>query len=152
MTPLTPADVMMLNHHMGIRLQHVLPKIAGGTIAGLSAQISDIFATQEASDLEAATFARAMLAQGQAKPPQAPDLSLELMHGLTATSLSSLVVSVLAHLESMHLLPAIAQQLSDPSGNGLVLCTFTAKGPKCTPIMGHPDQPFTQKPTSGVIQ
>jgi hypothetical protein len=143
---------MLLNHQMGIRIQQLLPKIAGGVCAGLAAQITDIFATQEASDLEAAKFARAMIAGGQAKPPQAPDLSLELMHGLTATSLSSLVVSVLAHLECTHLLPAIAQQLSDPAGNGLVLCTFNAKDPVCTPIMGQSDQPFTQQVTGGLVQ
>jgi hypothetical protein len=149
---LTPADVMMLNHHMGTRIQQVLPKITGGVCAGLTAQITDIFATQEASDMEAAKFARIMLAKGQAAPPQAPDLSLELMHGLTATALSSLVVSVLAHLESSHLLPAIVQQLSDPDGGCLVLCSFNARGPVCTPIMGHVDAPLTQKVTGGLVQ
>lgn len=152
MNALTPADIMMLNHQLAIRLQAILPKIAGGTIATFTSHITDIFAQQEASDLEASNFARAMIAQGQAASPKAPDLSLELMHGVTATSLSSLVVSVLVHLESQHLLPAIIEQLSDPSGSGLVLCSFNASGAKCTPIMGHTDAPFTQRANAGLLQ
>jgi hypothetical protein len=149
---LTPADVMLLHHQMGVRLQQLLPKITGGVCAGLTAQLSDIFAAQEANERQAAAFKQAMLAAGQAAPPVAPDLSLELMHGLTATSLSSLVVSVLAHLESTHLLPAIVQQLSDPEGSSLVLCSFNRTGTVVTPIMGHANAPFTQQATEGHLQ
>ncbi|MFM1977453.1 MAG: hypothetical protein RL145_2299 [Pseudomonadota bacterium] len=149
---LTPADVVLLNYEMGKRLQQLLPKITGGVCAGLTAQLSDIFAVQEANERQAAAFKQAMLAAGQSAPPVAPDLSLELMHGLTATSLSSLVVSVLAHLECTHLLAAIVQQLADPEGSELVLCSFTGHSTVVTPIMGHVDAPFTQKATEGHLQ